>query len=334
MFLDPGSHFKTPAFNRTLHRMNREPQPNPKVRLLTVSAEQAGQRVDNFLLRELKGVPRTRVYRLLRRGEVRVNKGRIGANYRLAEGDVVRIPPVRTAATVERPGPGQRALERVAEAVVHEDDSLLVLDKPSGMAVHGGSGVSWGVIEALRALRPEARFLELVHRLDRETSGLLLIAKRRSTLRSLHELMREGGVEKRYLALLQGRWKGGARRMDMPLLKNTLRGGERVVTVSAEGKPALSVFRPVDQYPGAVLVEVELHTGRTHQIRVHAAHAGHPIAGDPKYGDEAFNEEMKVRGLQRLFLHAHSLAFRLPDGRELDLSAPLPAELAATLERL
>ncbi|HFD80552.1 MAG TPA: RluA family pseudouridine synthase, partial [Gammaproteobacteria bacterium] len=251
----------------------------PAVRWVEVSAEQAGQRIDNFLLRVLKGVPKSRIYRLLRKGEVRVNKGRIRPEYRLQAGDTLRIPPVRVAET--RGGaPGARPQQALADAILYEDDRLLVLNKPAGMAVHGGSGLSFGVIEALRALRPEAPYLELVHRLDRDTSGCLLIAKRRSELRTLHELLRTGALTKRYLLLAEGDWSRGPFRVEAPLRKNQLRGGERVVRVDSTGKAALTRFRFLEGYAGASLMEAELVTGRTHQIRVHAQHAGHPLAGD------------------------------------------------------
>ncbi len=318
------------------------PQPvltaSTKARIVKVDDERAGQRIDNFLLASLKGVPKSRVYRMLRKGEVRVNKGRIKASYRLQSGDAVRIPPVRVAETAAPVSPGQRVLKRIEAGIVAEEKGFLLLNKPSGIAVHGGSGLNYGVIEALRILRPEAPYLELVHRLDRDTSGCLLIAKRRSVLRELHRLLREGGMGKHYLALVKGQWRGGERRVDAPLLKNTLRSGERVVTVSKEGKSAVSIFRPVTVFAQASLVEVSLLTGRTHQIRVHAASIGHPIAGDEKYGDAEFDREMKKYGVRRLFLHARSLGFSL---RGLDeqaptyqFRAPLGEELEAVLSSL
>lgn len=311
-----------------------DPSPQPGVRLLHIGPEDAGQRIDNYLLRQLKGVPRSLIYRILRRGEVRVNRGRIKAEYRLQDGDQVRVPPVRTAAPVPKAEPGGAA-GRLEQRILYEDERLLVVDKPAGMAVHGGSGVSFGVIEALRAARPQAKFLELVHRLDRETSGCLLIAKKRSELRRLHELLREGRVEKRYLALVRGRWQSGERRVDAPLAKNQLRGGERIVTVTAEGKAADTLFRPVEIRPRASLLEIALGTGRTHQIRVHAAHIGHPLAGDEKYGDAEFNQLLRGLGLKRMFLHAHSIAYCDPDnGRDIHVSSPLPDELRAVLDRL
>ena len=303
------------------------------VRHVEISDAEAGQRIDNFLLRLLKGVPKSRVYRILRKGEVRVNKGRVGPSYRLAEGDVVRVPPVKVAAKTDQPV-GEGLMRRLRNAIIYEDKRLLVLDKPAGVAVHGGSGISAGVIEALRALRG-APYMELVHRLDRETSGCLLVALKRSELRVLHELIREGQVEKRYLALVRGDWQLGRYDCDAPLHTHTRHNGERHVTVQPGGKPSLSRFSLVQSFREASLVEVELVTGRTHQIRVHAAHLGHPLAGDPRYGDEAFNARMAGLGLDRLFLHAHSVAFTRPaDGSEQHFSAPLEDRLRATLDRL
>src|SRR5215470_4134589 len=252
-------------------------------------------------MRLLPSVPRTRVFRIVRKGEVRVNGKRAGPEHRLQERDIVRVPPIRIEA---EPAPGEparvssRARETIEAAVISEDDKLLVIDKPAGVAVHGGSGVSFGVIEALRALRPKEE-LELVHRLDRETSGCLLIARKRSALRTLHELIREGQLEKRYLTLLKGHWNLGHTRIDVPLRTDIRVGGERTVKAHSSGKEAVSEFRPVQWFgKRATLVEVGLHTGRTHQIRVHSAHAGNPVAGDEKYGDEAFNAEMQEIGLQ------------------------------------
>jgi 23S rRNA pseudouridine955/2504/2580 synthase len=306
----------------------------PAVRWLDIGDEQAGQRIDNFLLRVLKGVPKSRVYRLLRKGEVRVNKGRIGPDYRLARGDRVRVPPVRVAGSATT-APAGGALARLANSIIYEDERLLILDKPSGMAVHGGSGVDYGVIEGLRALRPDAPFLELVHRLDRDTSGCLMVAKKRSELRNLHDLLRHGGVRKRYLLLAAGNWSNGPWSIDAPLKKNQLSGGERMVQVDDEGKAALTRFRCLDTFPGASLVEADLATGRTHQIRVHAAWAGHPLAGDDKYGDADFNRRLRTLGLKRLFLHAHYLAFDDPQhDRAVEISAPLGDDLRGVIQQL
>jgi 23S rRNA pseudouridine955/2504/2580 synthase len=305
----------------------------PAVEIVEIQEEAAGQRLDNFLLARLKGGPKSHVYRLLRKGEVRVNKGRARPEYRLEAGDAVRLPPVRRPQPDVPTAIGRLAGERLEARILHEDDRLIVLDKPSGIAVHGGSGLSHGVIEALRAARPAAPFLELVHRLDRETSGCLLIAKRRSMLRSLHELLRQGRVEKRYLALVMGSWQQGTLRLEDRLLKS-LRGGERMVTVDESGKAAASVFRPVEIAPEASLLEVRIMTGRTHQIRVQAAAAGHPLAGDERYGDRDFNRQMRAWGLNRLFLHAASLGWEEPGGEWRSYSAPLPEELHDALARV
>ena len=305
------------------------------VRHVTVDERGDGQRIDNFLLRELRGVPRTMVYRLLRKGEVRVNKGRVKAGRRLVAGDVVRIPPLRQEARAESGTPPDRLLKRIEETVIYEDNLILILNKDSGLAVHGGSGLSFGAIELLRASRPRQKALELAHRLDRDTSGCLMLAKRRSALRTLQELQREGRVRKRYLALLRGRWDGERATVKAPLKKNTLRSGERIVTVSRDGKAAHTVFRVVRRFAEATLVEAELRTGRTHQIRVHAAHLGTPILGDTKYGDEEANRRFRPLGLRRLFLHAASLRFPWPDREQpYSFEAPLSRELEQLLERL
>jgi 23S rRNA pseudouridine955/2504/2580 synthase len=304
----------------------------PEVRHVDVDESRDGQRLDNFLLGQLKGVPKSHVYRLLRRGEVRVNGGRVKPDYRLEAGDRVRIPPVRQG---PRALPGGEGFEWLLERALHEDDDLLVLDKPAGLPVHGGSGVAVGLIEALRALRPQSGMLELVHRLDRDTSGCLLIAKRRPVLLALHRALRDGHVEKRYLALLQGRWRGGARTIDAPLARDKERGGERLVGVSDDGRKAQSRFVPKGFYGPATLVEIALATGRTHQARVHAAHTGHPIAGDDKYGAREFNREMRALGLKRTFLHAATLRFVHPgENATIEIESPLPPELRSLLERL
>jgi 23S rRNA pseudouridine955/2504/2580 synthase len=256
-------------------------------------------------------------------------------DYRLQAGDDVRLPPVRQE---EKAAPGQPPRwqqQALQQALLHEDEQLLVVNKPAGMAVHGGSGVSFGVIETLRVLRPEAPSLELAHRLDRDTSGCLVVAKRRSALRGLHTLFREGGVDKRYLALLNGAWKGGERRVSVPLEKNRLQSGERMVKVSGAGKESESLFEPMQKFAGATLMEVRIFTGRTHQIRVHAAHIGYPVAGDDKYGDWEANRRFKALGLKRMFLHARSLSFQHPaSGAPVSVTAPLDEELQALLQRL
>jgi 23S rRNA pseudouridine955/2504/2580 synthase len=306
----------------------------PAVRHLEVTQEQAGQRLDNFIHRELGDLPRSRIYRVIRKGEVRVNGHRAGPDTRLQAHDKIRIPPVKLRPASEVVLPSTQLLETIRKAIVQEDDNLLVLDKPSGLAVHGGSGVSFGAIEGLRALRP-GESLELVHRLDRDTSGVLLVAKNTGALRTVHALLRDGAFEKRYLALLKDKWELGRKRIDIPLRTDLRVGGERTVKADASGKPSVSEFRPV-QFFGkrASLMEVAILTGRTHQIRVHALHAGHPVAGDEKYGDEEFNAEMKAFGLNRMFLHAHSVSFEWPSGGEFSVNTPLPPELAATIDKL
>ena len=307
----------------------------PKVRFVTVDERGDGQRVDNFLLRELKGVPRTLIYRLLRKGEVRVNKGRVKAGRKLVEGDQVRIPPVRLPETAELGKPPGYQVDKIEKSILYEDKLLLIINKESGLAVHGGSGISFGVIELLRASRPEEKTLELAHRLDRDTSGCLMLAKRRSALRTLQQLQREGRVRKRYLALLAGRWQKDRQQVKVPLKKNTLKSGERIVRVDAAGKFAHTEFKVVQRFSAATLVEAELKTGRTHQIRVHAQYLGTPILGDTKYGDDQANDIFRKIGLKRLFLHAASLRFPWPD-REQDYSfeAPLSAQLQQLLDRI
>lgn len=309
--------------------------PTPGVRLVEVAPEFAGQRIDNFLITYLKGVPKTLIYRILRKGEVRVNKGRIKPEYKLQAGDVVRVPPVRVPERDEPVPVAQGLLQRLEAAIVHEDKGLIVLNKPAGIAVHGGSGLSFGVIEAFRQLRPYAKELELVHRLDRDTSGLLMIAKKRSMLRHLHEQLRGDGVDKRYMALVRGNWPTAQKQVRAPLLKSNLRSGERMVEVNEEGKEALTLFKVLRRFGDfATMVEARPITGRTHQIRVHALHAGHCIAGDPKYGDEDFSREIRDLGGKRLFLHAYALTVPLPDGGELKLEAPVDEMWAKTVERL
>jgi 23S rRNA pseudouridine955/2504/2580 synthase len=306
----------------------------PQVRMLTISEEEAGQRIDNFLLRQCKGVPKSHIYRVLRSGEVRVNKGRINQTYRLEIGDIVRIPPVRMAEKVESGAPG------VEFPILLEDAHLLVINKPAGVAVHGGSGVSYGVIEQLRAARPDAKFLELVHRLDRDTSGILVLAKKRSALTSMHEQIREGQPDKRYLALVHGDWKDARRHIRLPLFKYNLPDGERRVRVQADGLVSHTIFNLRRKFGEFTLLEAELKTGRTHQIRVHLASSGFPIAGDDKYGDYAVNRALQkadqARGaLKRMFLHAHSLTFTHPgSGESVTLNAPLPAECQRFLDSL
>lgn len=316
--------------------MNKTTASGSAVRLLEIAAERDGQRIDNFLITELKDLPRSRIYRLLRKGEIRVNKKRTKPTYRIRQGDVVRLPPLQRAAQQRRPlqlSP-QLALHLRA-AVLWQSDQLLALNKPSGMAVHGGSGLSFGVIEAVRLLYPEEKSLELVHRLDRETSGCLLISKKRAMLRHLHQELRAGRVEKTYLALVQGHWPRHLRQIDTPLRKNELVSGERMVHVDSRGKAARTLFRIRTRFSDCTLLEVTPISGRTHQIRVHALHAGHPLAGDSKYGDREFNQQLSKRGLKRLFLHAQSLRFALPEAEQpMQVRADLTPELRAFLDKL
>lgn len=333
-----------PAVARPVHIPAGERQATPvaaaapaapvAVRIETVDAEHAGQRLDNFLSSRLKGVPRSALYRALRTGQVRVNGGRCKPERKLEAGDLVRIPPMRVDTPETPPAPSQGLREGLAERLLYEDRELLVLNKPSGLASHGGSGISLGAIEALRAMRP-TESLELVHRLDRDTSGILLLARRHSALRRLQALIREHRMRKKYLALLQGLPQRDHFEVDAALAKNQMRGGERMVTVDAAGKESLSRFRVLQRYRNACLVEVEIVTGRTHQIRVHARHAGHPVAGDEKYGDAEFNRQLRTLGLKRLFLHAHALAFPWGEqGETIQFAAPLDAQLRALLDVL
>ncbi|TEA78530.1 RluA family pseudouridine synthase [Allopusillimonas ginsengisoli] len=302
----------------------------PSVRFVEIDAEQAGQRIDNFLLRECKGVPKSHLYKAIRSGEVRVNKGRIAADYRLAAGDLVRVPPLRL------PHPGEpRRVPAGSFPIIYEDEALLVLDKPAGVAVHGGSGVSFGVIEQLRAARPDARLLELVHRLDRETSGLLMVAKQRKSLLRLHDMLREGGGRKHYQALVVGDWVNDRQHLRQPLLKWLTAGGERRVKVDSQGKAAHTIITLRQRYGRYTLVGAELRTGRTHQIRVHLASAGYPIVGDEKYGPDDVRGEFARLGLRRMFLHAGQLDIPHPvSGEPLSLQSPLPPECVAILRYL
>jgi 23S rRNA pseudouridine955/2504/2580 synthase len=325
-------------------RMQKPPSPGtapaaelaakPQVTYVEAAAGDEGQRIDNFLLRVLKDAPRSLVYRILRSGEVRVNSKRVGPEHRLTTGDRVRVPPVRIAPRQQTGSPSQSLRDYIGKAIIFEDRDLFVVNKPAGVAVHGGSGLAFGVIEALRARHPELQELELVHRLDRDTSGCLLVAKRRAVLRELHAALREREMEKRYLTLVCGRWPFGTKTIDLPLKTNLKQGGERVVKVHADGQEANTTFKPLQHFAKlATLLDVTLGTGRTHQIRVHAAHAGHPVAGDDKYGDRECDARLKPFGLKRMFLHAHSLAFER-SGKPFSVTAPLPDELQAVLDQL
>ncbi|HVF33839.1 MAG TPA: RluA family pseudouridine synthase [Candidatus Saccharimonadia bacterium] len=301
------------------------------VRQVLVDGERDGQRVDNFLFGLLKGVPKTHVYRLLRTGQVRINGRRAKPDTRIAGGDLVRVPPVRIAPATEAPRASERSLESLASRIVFEDRNFIAIDKPSGLASHGGSGIRLGAIEQIRQLRPDES-LELVHRLDRDTSGVLLFARRRSALTGVQAQIREGRVRKRYLSLLAGRLPQARTFVDVALRKQVLQGGERMVRVDPEGKASRSEFRVLQQHGDFSYVEIVIDTGRTHQIRVHAQHLGAPVAGDDKYGDAEANRRLREHGLRRLFLHAAELAFELPDGTRYHLAAPLPDELARVLD--
>lgn len=311
-----------------------------KSNILTIDEGTAGQRIDNFLFNKLKNIPKSRIYRMLRHGEFRVNKGRIGPSYKLQPNDIVRIPPFwskanEVKAEVTRNKPGSNLINLLLNSIIFEDDKIIVVNKPTGIASHGGSGINFGVIEILRAARPEIRDLELVHRLDRDTSGCIILAKKRSALRQLHELIRNGAIFKKYILLVRGHWNnGGEHVVDTPLLKNQLSSGERIVTVTQMGKNSVTIFRPVRVGVEMSLLEAELKTGRTHQIRVHAAHIGYPIAGDEKYGDKEFNRKMSERGLKRLFLHAKEMRFIWPEETKVNLVAPLDPQLEKIIKQI
>lgn len=308
----------------------------PQVRFYTIDAEDAGQRIDNFLLRTLKGVPKSHLYRLMRKGEIRVNKKRIKPIYKLLNEDIVRVAPIRISEKANEVSTGLNIVANLEKQILFEDERLIVINKPSGMAVHGGSGLSFGLIEALRALRPEARMLELVHRLDRDTSGCLVVAKKRSALRHLHEQLRNKNVQKFYHALVRGRWPEKLTKITESLKKNDLKSGERVVIVdNLDGKECETRFKVLQKYENATLVRAFPVTGRTHQIRVHCQVKGHAIACDSKYGHEEFDSEMKKQGLKRLFLHAASIEFTHPLSNErLKIEAPLEPSLEKLLKKL
>lgn len=309
---------------------------NPNVQFIDITSENAGQRIDNFLLTHLKGVPQSMIYRILRKGEVRVNKSRTKPKYKLEDGDEIRVPPVRvTTREKQALSPKLNKVAALTDTILYEDDHLLVLNKPSGTAVHGGSGLSFGVIEGLRVLRSEVRFLELVHRLDRDTSGVLMIAKKNSALRALNEQLRHKEMQKDYLALVRGKWPLHLKTIQAPLLKNLLQSGERVVSVSTEGKPSETHFDIEECFGFATLVKVKPVTGRTHQIRVHMLHVGHPIAFDDRYGDREFDRQLTQTGLSRLFLHAMAIIFKHPNtGKKMRIEAPLDSVLKHCLSQL
>lgn len=315
--------------------MTQKHQQQNQVRFIEVEADQAGQRVDNFLRTALKGAPKSLIYRIVRKGEIRVNKKRVKPDTRLNAGDLVRIPPVKVPQRGEAAPVGSGLAEHLEAAVLYESDALIILNKPSGLAVHGGSGVSLGLIEALRQIRPDCRFLELVHRLDRDTSGCIMVAKKRSMLRYLHEALRLRRVNKVYHALVVGRWPGRKERIEAPLKRFELQSGERMVRVHPEGKASVTEFKVLRRYQDlATLIEARPLTGRTHQIRVHTQFAGHPIVGDPKYTPDEDNARFRQLGLKRLMLHAARLELTLPDDERLRIEAPLEQETQAILDRL
>lgn len=305
------------------------------IQQLTVTNDYSGQRLDNFLMSRLKGLPKSRLYRIIRKGELRINKKRVKPDYRLQEGDIIRIPPLRLAPRTPKNILNANLAELLEKSIIFEDKHFLVLNKPSGMAVHGGSGIHLGVIEALRLLRPQLKFLELVHRLDRDTSGCLLLAKKSSILKELHELLRSGQMKKTYIALVAGHWPKSLRKIDAPLYKNQLQSGERIVLVEAEGKSSLTEFSVQHYYVESTLIAAMPITGRTHQIRVHAQFAKHPIIGDEKYGEKEINKKMRQLGCKRLFLHASQLEFTLGStAKTITLAAKLPEDLNQVLKNL
>lgn len=301
---------------------------NHSVKFIEIDHQNAGQRIDNFLLNQLKGVPKSHIYKIIRKGEVRINKGRIKQTYKLQYGDTIRIPPVKLAEKKELPAPGRSLLSLIEQSIIFEDSSLLIINKPSGVAVHGGSGISYGIIEAIRALKPEEKFLELIHRLDKDTSGCLLIAKKRSALISVQDLLRKRQTDKHYLALLCGQPGFKREKVTAPLLREELKSGERFVRVDQQGKESTSFFTVIERFDDTALLEIKIITGRTHQIRVHSKFLGHNVAGDSKYGNYACNQRLKDRGLKRLFLHSAQMTFKHPDsGKKMTVKAPLSADL-------
>jgi 23S rRNA pseudouridine955/2504/2580 synthase len=315
-------------------------QPYAQVLMIAIDEELAGQRLDNFLIARLKGVPKSKIYNVIRKGEVRVNKGRVKPEYKLMPGDVIRVPPIRTAEAGTEAKASNQMMALLAKSIVYEDKGLLIINKPPGLAVHGGSGITLGLIETLRQMRPEDSHLELVHRLDRDTSGCIMVAKKRSYLRHLQAALREksagqGGVSKVYKALVIGDWPKKIHQVNSPLLKTVVAGGERIVRVHPEGKPSLTEFKVLQRFDGFSLIEARPITGRTHQIRVHAQYSGHPLVGDEKYGDDEINASMRQQGIKRLFLHASALSFSLPESDELiHVEAPLPSDLAIPLSTM
>jgi len=312
--------------------LNSPAQPTTR-QSFTIESDHAEQRIDNFLFTKLKKVPKSLIYRLVRKGAIRVNKKRVKPEYKLQAQDIIELPNITQEVPADPGMPSNKSTRLLENNILYEDKNLIIVNKPAGIASHGGSGINFGVIEIMRAARPKLKSLELVHRLDRDTSGCLILAKKRSTLKELHELLQAGKVTKKYLLLVYGKWSGGTRKVTARLQKNSLKSGERIVTVNEDGKKALTIFHPKKIFTDTTLLEAELGTGRTHQLRVHAAHLGHPIAGDEKYGDKDFNGKMYRLGLKRLFLHAYSLSFCLPTGRQkIQITAPIPKELQKIIE--
>ena len=304
------------------------------VKFVEITSEHSDQRIDNYLFTLLKGVPKSRIYRIIRKGEIRINGSRIKPDYKLNEGDKIRIPPVRIAEREAFILPSKKLQYSLEKNILYEDDALLVLNKPSGLAVHGGSGIKLGLIEALRLIRPKTDYFELVHRIDRETSGCLIVAKKRSSLRYLQEQMRSKRISKVYRALATGKWPRGMRRIDLPLMAFEQKTGEKIVRVNPKGKKSVTIFSVMKRYRNFTLLEASLETGRTHQIRVHAQHIGCPLAGDSKYGLDDINKDIRKSGLKRMFLHAFKIGFSLPCGKNIFIEAPMPSDLSEHLMEL
>ncbi len=304
------------------------------VKFVEITSEHSDQRIDNYLFTLLKGVPKSRIYRIIRKGEIRINGSRIKPDYKLNEGDKIRIPPVRIAEREAFILPSKKLQYLLEKNILYEDDALLVLNKPSGLAVHGGSGIKFGLIEALRLIRPKTDYFELAHRIDRETSGCLIVAKKRSTLRYLQEQMRNRRISKVYRALATGKWPRGIKRIDLPLMAFEQKTGEKIVRVNPKGKKSVTIFSVMKRYRNFTLLEASLETGRTHQIRVHAQHIGCPLAGDSKYGLDDINKDIRKSGLKRMFLHAFKIGFSLPCGKNIFIEAPMPSDLSKHLMEL
>lgn len=308
-------------------------QKQTQVQYQVINEDRQGQRLDNFLIASLKGLPKSHIYRIIRKGEVRVNKKRAKPDYRLRTGDIVRLPPLTISERTQINNIPDALLQRFKERVLYESDTLVILNKPIGIPVHGGTEVSLSVIDVARKLWPHSKNIELAHRLDKETSGCLILAKKRSALRIVHSLLREGKVHKKYIVLVKGQWKGGPKVVELALQKNQLQSGERMVFIDEQGKKAKTTFTPLQIFPKVSLLEADIETGRTHQIRVHAASLGHPVVGDEKYGDHDFNKQAKKLGFKRMFLHAHSIEFQWPEDQKIiSVATPLDPEFAKAIE--